>query len=207
MAEEEEWDVPGYDIDAITASVLAHGIQAVRSVAPMQAVPAAAYFSDELAMVLVLSRATDNALLDNVELAHRAADGRWEFGGSSGGEMAEWILDRPAVTHPDWNGRPLCSLGFQMQLPYGDPNRYVVGFTAMASRQVTTVDVTYGPHRVHLGVPESGLVVAAFPFHHVDDHVEYVAHGADGEVLATVTDTVPTDVDRAAQWPDPSLWH
>ncbi len=208
MVQDEDWDVPDYDIQAFVGSVLTQGLPAVRSVAPMQAVPVAAYFGDELAMVLVLKRTSDGQLLDDVQLGYRGPDGRWQFEGSSGGGgMPEWVLDRPAVTHPDWNGQPLADFGFQMQQPYGDSDRWVLGLTAMASQHVATVEISYGPHRARIEVPESGLVVVAFPFHHVDDHVEYVARSAADEVLATVTAAVLTDDDRRDRWwPDASIW-
>jgi len=168
------------------------------------AVIAAAGIWGSYGAVIALRRDEDGDLLDDVYLLVGAPDGSWQPpDGSSGSGMPEWVLQRPDVPLPDWHGSELVSLDGQVAYVAG---RWVADLTAMASRAVATVEVTYGGDSIRVPVPASGLITLPGAIRSVADVAEFRGFDAAGRLCAVERYQPLTDADRRLGWPADSLW-
>lgn len=146
----------------------------------------------------------DHALTSGVHLLTRSPYGRWQAPGSrSGSGMPEWVLDRPDGPLPGREAGDLVSLGAQLAYVAG---RWVAELTVMASRAVTTVEVSYGGDTITVAVPASGLVTLPGAIRSAADSATFQGFDDAGRLRAVLHYWPLDEDDRKAGWPDASLW-
>lgn len=208
---EEDPDAsPPYDWNEVVLGALDGNAATLRgALARGDRAVAAVYAGARYGAVVVAYRRFDGELDDQTFILERAADGRWiPPDGASGPTLADWALNRPEFTHPEWHGKRLVQLGSQVAA-FTDRARqtsWVIAFVLMASRGIHTIGVEYGDQIETLPVPDNGLVVAAMPVGRPDDRVVFHGYDAAGAPVDQLDDAPFTEADRRDGWPSTEFW-
>jgi hypothetical protein len=210
MTEDSLDDAVVFDVERLVLDTLRQqappGVPSL--IEPGEAIPVAVWRGAGLGAVMVLSRRANGVLVDDIFVVVDSDRGSQDdLPAGSGGEVPEWVLQRPVTRRPEWEHGHMTLVDMQvLSVAAANTHRWAVAFVLLATQDVEAISFTYGRHKHRQAVPASGLSLFAAVVENASDGARFESLRTEDKSIEPLIVLPFTESDRRFRWPAPEFW-